>query len=324
MKVERPATGRVVGVGDPARPERAVHQLVVTDDGLADPTQDRRLGERRVPRRDGAPVGRIRDRAGTHGWTLVRRAPPRADPARRRRPAPRRCRSCRAGAARTSIRASVGYADPDGAAVRDHQHRLARVRVGDLPEHAGEPVGDLAAALAPGTRSSRWPASHRPYVSANGSSSSGTPRCSPTSNSRRPSRVVTPTPSRAATISPVCTARASVEVHTWDTRREASDSASSAAWRRPRRVSEPPSSAQVGASYSASPCRATTKVVAHWRAVTRPTVRRPGRPPRRAPRRSPCCRARPARPPSGTAAGGRCAPCRRARRRGRSGPDGPR
>ena len=41
-KVQRPARGRVIGVSDPARPERAVHQLPLADDPPPDPLHQRR------------------------------------------------------------------------------------------------------------------------------------------------------------------------------------------------------------------------------------------------------------------------------------------
>ena len=49
---ERPAARGVVGVGDPSRPERARHHLVVADDGLSDAGQQRRVDERGIPGRD--------------------------------------------------------------------------------------------------------------------------------------------------------------------------------------------------------------------------------------------------------------------------------
>ena len=56
-KAERAAAGGVVGVGDAARAVGAGHDGVVADDGLADPGEQRRLGQ---PRRAGGDLhGRL-------------------------------------------------------------------------------------------------------------------------------------------------------------------------------------------------------------------------------------------------------------------------
>ena len=76
-------------------------------------------------------------------------SPSRCRPSRRRRRAPRRSPCWRAASARRPS-GTARDAEADRAAVRDHQHRLAGVRVGDLAEHGADPVGDLAPGLAAG------------------------------------------------------------------------------------------------------------------------------------------------------------------------------
>ena len=48
MKVERAAGGGVVGVGDPPRPVRRRHHLVVADHRLTDALEQRARGQRRT------------------------------------------------------------------------------------------------------------------------------------------------------------------------------------------------------------------------------------------------------------------------------------
>ena len=82
---------------------------------------------------------------------------------------------------------------------------------------------------------------------------------------RRVAHVWTSTLARAVQTGEIVAARLGVGVTTrlGLCEIEAGDSARSAAWRRPRAVSDPPSSSHSEISYSASPCRATIRVVGH-------------------------------------------------------------
>ena len=188
-------------------------------------------------------------------------------PSRRRPPAPRRSRCSRAASARRPSGQAYGHAEPDRAAVRDDQHGLARVGVGDLAEHRADTLGDLATGLAAGDPRVEVAGQPAAVGLPNGSTSSDVPAA------RRP-ELTQPQPRRHAHAEPGRDDLAGLHGPGERARPDVGDPAAGqrlaeggglppaqgaqrAALLRPRRST----------SYSASPCRATTSVVAHWRAV---------------------------------------------------------